>query len=120
MFKVYSTTSQLKSIAPTKKRDFYLNTCGEGNPLNTASFWDGGSKSTYSVLNIDTKQSKHPSIGVFPTFESKTVLEANEILIETGVTCGKPSRPMITCRKSELEKVMGFLGLTGIAPIREY
>ena len=103
----HPTTKIVKSITGTKKREFNLATCEAGTERNTASYWDGGNRNYYSILNIKTGQTKNCPTGVFPNFDAKIKLENDEILIQTS--SGKSSFARITCLENDYENVKAFL-----------
>lgn len=107
----YNMTPKAKAITNSRKRKFYFHKRTVGAPNNTASYWDGGSRDVYSVLNIMTGQSKTPPVGQYPTYQASYTLEPNEILICTGTFLGKPATPSITCRVDEEMAVKQFLGI---------
>lgn len=109
MFITFPITQKVKNLTGSKKRKFYLSIRPDNSEINTASYWDGGSRHVYSVLNINTGERKTPPCGSFPIFEAKYILQENEIMIETGVCQGKPSTPVISIRSSESEKVQNYL-----------
>jgi hypothetical protein len=105
----YKTTPKVKQITGTRKREFAL--LDKGWAVNTGSYWSGGTKYDFLVWNIRTGQQKNPPAGEYPTFKSEYTPGENEILIQTGVSCGKPSTPYIHCRPEDKENVLKWLGV---------
>jgi len=113
----YNATPRIRELTGSRKCKFFLSTILPGNPVSHNSYWDGGSRSYYSIHNISTGQSIQPNCNPgFPALASRTsVLKDSEILVETGVFCGKPSTPSITCNEPDLDKVLRYLGNPQIA-----
>lgn len=106
----FKTTPTVSKITGTKKRSFFLS-ISNGREISTSVYWSGGSRDAFSVLNIETKKIKIPPTGSYPNFKAGYTLEENEILIKTGIFCGKPATVNITCRDEDKDKVMKFLGI---------
>lgn len=104
----YKTTTKVKQITGTRKREFAL--FDRGGPVGTSSFWNGGTKYDFLVLNIRTGQQETPPAGQYPTFKAEYTPAENEIIIQTGESCGKPSTPFIYCRPEDKENVLNYLG----------
>lgn len=111
MRKEIEVTQRIRSFIGGSQRKATLRTCVDGQTMNTASFWDSGSRNEFLVVNIDTGASFVPRKGIYPTFQAEYTLQPGEILIQTGVFMGKPSRPYITFQPIDgAEKVMRYLG----------
>lgn len=79
--------------------------------VNVNSYWDGGSKSSYVVFNIDSGMEVLP-VGNAPFMTSGRLdytLIIGDIVIETGTFCGKPATPRFMCRTEDSERVLTFL-----------
>jgi hypothetical protein len=106
---VYSTTPKVKELTGTRKRDFYLNL---RQSISTDSYWDGGSRTQYEVLNIDTGARFIPPAGSYPwTTQNIYTLKPGDVVIATGVFCGKPARPSFSCLPEDNDRVKKFLGI---------
>ena len=105
-----STTKQIKSLTGSHKKNAYLFLKIPGQPIQTGSFWDSGSRSYYTVKNMITGEEKTPPSGLFPTFAGEYTLQPSEILIEREISQGKAAPPSFTCLASEKGKCMEFLG----------
>jgi hypothetical protein len=111
MFNTLQTNQKVKALTGTSKKKFFFVVSHDNQSHNTSSFWDGGSRAQYLVLNFKTGERKTPKTGVFPMFQSETILQENEILIQTGISVGKKATPCISCRASDEDSVRIFLGL---------
>ena len=110
MRKEIEITAKIRSFIGGNQRKATLTTCGNGQTMNTASFWDEGSRNEFLVVNMDTGASFVPRKGIYPTFQAEHTLQPGEIMIQTGVFLGKPARPYIRFQPRDgAEKVMAFL-----------
>lgn len=100
---------KVKSLTGSRKQKFTLWFHNE--TVYTASYWDEGSKSVFSVLNRATGQRFTPPTGTYPTFQAQYEMKPGEIVIETGTSSGKPATPAINCRPDEVEETKKFLGI---------
>ena len=107
--KTYKTTSKIKALTGSKKSKFLL-TLANNATYHTASYWDGGSRGYYSVLNFKNGANRIPGSENYPTFKSETILENDEILIRTGISCGKPSMVHISGKTDQEAEILQFLG----------
>lgn len=85
--------------------------------MNTASYWDGGSKTTYTVINMLTGKTGFPPTGSYPTFQAEYLLGPQELMMETSVFCGKPGTPRFECRADDEQLARKFLGIETVAVI---
>lgn len=109
-------TPQAKRLSGSHKRNFVLYVDDRADcPINTASYWDGGSKTSYSVLNMVTGATGYCPTGSYPTFQAEYVLKAQELLIETSIFLGKPGTPRFTCRSEDESLARKTLGITAVA-----
>lgn len=107
----YPMTHKVKSLTGSRKREFSLNPTD--HVQNVDSYWDGGSKDFYHVVNIDTGLNVAPE-GNHPFGDHGKVgykLISGDILIRTGTFCGKPSTPCLLCRAEDENRVRQYLGL---------
>lgn len=103
---------KVKYLTGSKKKKFFLS---KGlTPRLLHSYWDGGSKDEYAVVNIRTGARTMP-----PTWggnydrsgQREYVPVAGDILIQTGSFCGKPATPYISFREEDEPAVYAFLGV---------
>lgn len=112
MSQTYPINPKVKYLTGTKKKKFFLS---KGlTPSLLHSYWDGGSKNVYSVVNIHTgRQTLPPTWG--GNFDAQGKREyvpvAGDILIETGCFCGKPATPYLSFREEDEATVKQFLGI---------
>jgi hypothetical protein len=94
-------TPKTRKIIHSMKRTFWYGCYPDDTEHTTASYWDGGSKSVYTVYNMQTGARHTPPTGVYPMFVANYVLKPYEVLVVTGVFQGKPSTPAIRVRESD-------------------
>ena len=111
MFTTLPTNQRVKDLTGTKNKKFNFITSDDNSAHHTGSYWSSGTRYYYSVYNIKTGERKAAPSGSFPTFSGSVVLAENEILIKTGSCCGKPSNPMIICRRSDEDNIRMFLNI---------
>ncbi len=112
MSEIHIATVQSKTLSGSRKTKFGFYVMDIDRPINTASYWDGGSKTSYRVLNMLTKQEGIPPCGSYPTFQAEYQLKPQELLIETSVFMGKPGTPRFTCRADDQEMARRLLGIS--------
>ena len=112
----YPMTNQAKSLSGSRKKQFGF-AADSTRPENTASYWDGGSKTTYSVINMLTRQSGYPPTGSYPTFKAEYTLNPQELLVETSIFMGKPGTPRFTCRPEDEQLARKFLGIESVSTL---
>lgn len=102
-------TTKVRELTGSRKRQFSLGTCTEHC---TDSYWSGGSKSEYVVINLDTGRRFVPPSGSYPwNVKNDYCLMAGDVLVETGMFCGKPASPHIRCLPQDEERVKNWLGI---------
>lgn len=114
-------TARAKALSGSRKRQFSFQPGRD--VVNVDSYWDGGSKSNYTVLNIDTRMEILPKgnepFGAHGRTGYKLI--TGDIVIETGTMCGKPATPAFMCKAEDAIRVLDFLGVPrvdlGTAPI---
>lgn len=114
MNETFKTTDKAKQLTGTVRKTCRLDTYLSATPRLLRSCWDGGSYSSYSVFNINTRQhSEPPTVG--SAFDRSPKVEyvaaPGDVLITTGTFCGEPSYPCFSCMKADLEAVKRFLGI---------
>lgn len=113
----HDMTNQAKRITGSRKKQFRFYVC---ETHCTNSYWDGGSRTQFEVLNIDTGARGVPSPGIYPwTTPNNYTLKPGEIMIETGTFCGKPSWPCISCRPDDEQRVRQWLQMDQITVLTE-
>lgn len=103
-------TQVVKNLTNSRKKTFYLTT---STTFACTSGWSGGSISYFNLWDFILGK-ELPLQGVGNQFNKLAVsqeLPMNAILIETGVFCGKPSCPQLTCRPEQEQQVKAFLGV---------
>lgn len=106
------TTDKIKRLTGTRRKKCSLNTYLSECVLS--SYWDGGSCSKYSVVNVLNGLHTNPPVhgGQFDRSEKRKYVPApGDVLITTGTFCGKPSYPSFSCREEDLTAVKQFLGI---------
>ena len=110
MMKTLPITPKVKELTGTRKKDFRFYTTSE--PICTNVYWDGGSRTEYEVLNMNTGRRFMPPPGSYPwTTPNRYAFQAGDLLIETGVYRGKPSSPCIGCRLEDETAASAYLGI---------
>ena len=100
----------VRGLDGERKRDFTLSLSSRPQ-FNTASYWSGGSKDYFTVINIHTGARSTPPAGTFPNFDAHYSLQAGEVLMQTGLCMGKPMAPRFHCLPEDNNRVRNFLGL---------
>ena len=108
-------TSRSKTLSGSRKKQFGFYVQNDNRPINTASYWDGGSKTSYEVVNMLTGARGLPPCGSYPSFKAEYALQAQELLIETSVFMGKPGTPRFTCLSNDEDLARKFLGIETVA-----
>jgi hypothetical protein len=93
----------LRALTGSRKKRVFIHVVKDGSEQNTASYWDGGSKHTYSVLNMSTREHKNTPAGSYPQFKASYTLLPGEILIKLGTFNGKPATPTIYVQQGDLD-----------------
>jgi hypothetical protein len=96
-----------------KKRTFCLKE--QGGEINVASYWDGGSRDFYKVVNMATGEERNPlrdfSLDKRELRNLYITLGADEILVNHGYSQGKLFSPYFICAPGQMEKMKKFLGV---------
>jgi len=107
--KSFNMVPKVADLTQSRKRQFNLVTV---ESTNTDSYWDGGSKTDYRVRNIDTGANFIPPAGVYPwTVKNDYILQPGDLVIATGMFCGRPASPRLICRPEDEARMMAWLGL---------
>ena len=103
-------TPTVKRLTGSRKRDFRLCV---SNTISPRSGWDGGSRD-YHELVAYCPGVTVPALVCGDCFSAPTVsqeLVPGTVMVTTGVFCGKPGWPCITCREDEVDAVRSWLGI---------
>jgi hypothetical protein len=102
-------TEGVKRLTRSKKKTFWFSTAIK---VCTNSYLDGGSRSEWQVYNLDTKADFTPNPGQYPwTTANDYTLQPGDVVIETGLFCGKPSTPHFQCLPVDVQRVKAWLGV---------
>ena len=102
-------TVKVKELTDSKKRDFWFMTATK---VCTNSYLDGGSRSEWRIINLNSKLDFAPSPGHYPwTTPNDYILYSGDVVIETGLFCGKPATPHFHCLPSDIQQVKAWLGV---------
>lgn len=102
-------TPKAADLSRSRKRQFTLVS---SDKVCTNSYWDGGTKSEYTVFNIDTGRSFTPPVGAYPwTVKNDYVLQPGDVVMETGMSCGRPATPLFRCLPADVARALIWLGV---------
>ena len=102
-------TEGVKRLTHSKKKTFWFMT---SRLICTNSYLDGGSRSEWRVMNLDTKADFIPSPGHYPwTTANDYIFQPGDVVIETGLFCGKPATPHFHCLPADVQRVKAWLGV---------
>jgi hypothetical protein len=104
-------SQKFKSLfAGYRKKAIFVNKLSDNEPrrFNTASYWDGGSKTDHHIYNLASGQLGIPPVGSYPMFQAEYILKPGEIHITTGCFCGKPATAFLDYFPCDEEKVKEF------------
>jgi hypothetical protein len=105
----FKTTPQVKALTGSKRHTFRIY---PRPSTSTNSYWDGGSRNEYQVINMNTGKTFTPPPGAYPfTTPNEYTLQPGDVVIVTGTLMGKPAYPHFICREEELPAVKTYLGL---------
>lgn len=89
-------SAKAQNIIGTRKKKAFVSILTEPCEVNTASYWDSGSRDQFGVYSLTSKQTSIPFGGIYPTFDAKHKLLVGEVLIRRGTFQGKPATPSLT------------------------
>jgi len=110
--KRFKVTPEIKGLLYSyKKKTVFIQAYPPDTEYHIDSYWDGGSKTTYTLINLLGSCS-------FPTPEKSSKgypgnyykLRPGEILLSTGFFCGKPATAGFAFREDDKEAVFRLLG----------
>jgi hypothetical protein len=82
----------------TRKRKCYVDELPAGREMRLRSYWDGGSRDVYTAFDAQGKR-LDVSVSGAPAFTAEPqpwTPQPGDVLVVTGVCCGKESTPRIT------------------------
>ena len=103
----------VRRLSGTRKREFNLM-LRSGSPItkDCNSYWDGGSRDSYAVLDMNGQYLKTPPSGDgFNKLADPYEIQPGTLLMETGVFCGKPSTPTFYGHESDRPWITKLLGI---------
>ena len=112
MYTYLPTTKDLKNKLNTRKKEFGIQAHQSLRTFNTASYWDGGSRNIYSVLNLAIGGYTYPPCGSYPNFQASYELPIGSVLISGGTFNGKLSTVTIDYYEVDKPIVEKWLGVT--------
>lgn len=107
-----------------KKHNAYLSEFSEGSSVTINSFWDGGNKSTFVLIDLVSLQTRALPNSTHPYFELHSVttetpdvvitrgvvdlkrLPEGIALVEGGTFCGKPATAHVYLNPANLTKLL--------------
>jgi len=96
--------SAFKQYLPGDYRKKTVSVALDAKPhaASVNSYWDGGSRSYYTLFRDGASHAVGRSPG-FPKFENQTLeLTPGDVLVRTGVFCGRPATAHIMFIKAEV------------------
>ncbi len=115
MITYHATTPHIKRLLNTRKREFGLYqipTSGRDQPINTASYWDGGSRDEWAIRDLAFNITGYPPSGKFPDFTAKYLLPLSSLLTKHGVFMGKPATVIVYFHEIDKAAVYQSLNLS--------
>jgi hypothetical protein len=81
------------------------------NGMNTNSYWDGGSRDTFTVVDLATLQAR-PIPGINPisppaNWRDPTTIEAGTAIVEHSIFCGKDAGCTVHIRPEDRALISG-------------
>lgn len=110
----YKTNPTVKRLLNTRKATFNITFHPEDNyfTANVASYWDGGSRSTYAVYNVSTgffiAHVAHD--GWSCNGRKDFALPKGQFLVESGIFCGKPATVYVDAYEEDRERLLKLFG----------
>ena len=97
-----------RALITYKKRKAFVQCRTKVELSNT--YWDGGSRSTYVVVNLTTGKITYDSFAVLPPQFGGTTptieLDNDTAVIETGIFCGKPATASVFVNAENFNKLL--------------
>ena len=105
----------VKAAAPDyRKRQAFIFISDDVSLSNT--YWDGGSRSTYTAVNLETlrastaEQFAPPQFGG-PRVAPKVKIPDGACIVETGTFCGKPATASVYLNASAVRHLLPSMSL---------
>ena len=100
------TIRKIFALVGSRKRKGYLR--ATTSVTLTGTYWDGGSRSTYTAIRladmaIETAPQFNPPQFGGPASPPVVPLRQGYVIIEHGIFCGKPSEPTIYVHPSDFQ-----------------
>jgi len=108
----YKTTPVVRRLSGTRKREFRLHLYA--NPPITKdcnSYWDSGSRDSYTVLNMNGDYLETPLPGGYYKLAEPYEIKPGTLLMETGTFCGKPATVCFYGHESDRPWITRLLGI---------
>lgn len=110
----HKVTTMVRRLSGTHKRRFNL-WLSDKQPLThyCNSYWDGGSRDSYSVFDLNGQFIETPPSGNgLDKLADPYVIQPGTLLMETGVFCGKPATVCFYGHESDRPWILKLLGVS--------
>lgn len=109
----HKTTPVVRRLSGTHKREFNL-WFSDRQPFthDCNSYWDGGSRDTYTVLDMNGQFIEFPPSGSFNKLADPYVIRPGTLLMNTGVFRGKPTTVCFYGHESDRPWILMLLGVS--------
>lgn len=107
----YPTTPMVRRLSGTRKREFYLVLHETPVTKDCNSYWDGGSRDSYTVLDMNGQYIETPPSGGFNKLADPYTIKPGTLLMETGIFCGKPATVTFYGNESDRPWITKLLGI---------
>lgn len=103
-------TPKIKALTGSRKKIVFVSVVPKGSKVNTASYWDGGSRDYYRVYTPNGA-SFSPPCGEYPRFQAEYELKDKEFIINTCTFYGKPGTPHVYIQADIEQETKQLLGI---------
>ena len=104
----FKITPKVKDLTNTSRREFSVNT--REHPICTDSYWDGGSRSYFRVINLETGKDFIPPMGKYPwTVKNDYTLQTGDVVIDSGHRGDGKIYVDFWCLPSDLDRILRWL-----------